>query len=418
MTTKMSNNSIGPDIFLVKEEFDENGKELRNWNAKGLNLADDVLWVDCENRANSIIHGSCKNCMFGRMNKWLFYDEYVAGYKWKTNRQIVIPAERTKNHKNPTDYWEKVLNGPLNACWNYIKMCYSFENEWIKSHVPINLGWHCASVEYINGKPESDFIAIEFSREPSHSTVIDIEYDEDNLDLPLILKEKYERSFDYRQTCVIKIPHHIFVKNDCKFVNFFSPNGVAEDEEPAMSGLDYDFYSEFEFTRTRTSEKWAWESIHYFFITLTVSDMKIFTACLEASRYAKDIKFQVSELDKKLNCYPERFHLLTYSADSVLIDSDDYCVGAAIRWKFNHELILNACIALAQVFPPVYVMLEILDWFDCVEMQSHVRKIRLIESIYRSIRKIREKREQRQNGAVALRTRRQFQLHSINDPQL
>lgn len=415
----MSSNLIGPDIFLVKEEFDENGKELRNWNAKGLNFADDVLWVQCENRPISVLHGSCRNCFFGVVNKWLFYDEYVAGYKWKTKRPIVIPVERTKNHKNPEVYWEKVLNGPTNACWNYITMCYSFENEWIKSHVPINLGWHCASVEYINGKPESDFISIQFSRIPRHSTDVDIEYeDEDKTDLPLILKEKYERSFDYRQTCVLKIPNHIFVKTDCKFVNFFTPNGVAEDEEPTMSGLDYDFYSEFEFTRSRTSEKWAWESIHYFFIALTVRQMKIFTECLKASRYAKDMKFQVSELDKTLNCDATRFHLLTYVADSVVIDSNDYYFDAPVRWKFNHELILNACIALAQVFPPVYVMLEILDWFDSVEMQSHIKKIRLVESIYGTIRKIREGREKRQNGSIALRTRRKFQLHSINDPQL
>lgn len=56
--------------------------------------------------------------------------------------------------------------------------------------------------------------------------------------------------------------------------------------------------------------------------------------------------------------------------------------------EFAHPEILDNCIAMAPLMLPAYVMLWIFDELPNYHRVSHIRKIRLIESIIRSTRKI------------------------------
>jgi len=67
---------------------------------------------------------------------------------------------------------------------------------------------------------------------------------------------------------------------------------------------------------------------------------------------------------------------------------------AFCRWRYNHEVIVNASLVLLESHMPVYVLLEILDWLPGMDRQNHVRKVRLLESIRASLRTIDRRREE------------------------
>ena len=53
-----------------------------------------------------------------------------------------------------------------------------------------------------------------------------------------------------------------------------------------------------------------------------------------------------------------------------------------------HAVIVDACIAMASLMIPNYVMLEIIDRLPFYVFASHLKKIRLIESVNKSIKKL------------------------------
>lgn len=76
------------------------------------------------------------------------------------------------------------------------------------------------------------------------------------------------------------------------------------------------------------------------------------------------------------------------------------------RWKYQHDVLLDICIALANLELPPYVILWIVDFLEYLEWQSHLKKIRLIESVRNSIWGVQEKRLALANGPISRRTRR------------
>ena len=61
-----------------------------------------------------------------------------------------------------------------------------------------------------------------------------------------------------------------------------------------------------------------------------------------------------------------------------------------IQWPLVHDVILGICLALLPLDVPPYVLLQIIDFLPDYISVSHVRKINLIQSIYRSNRRVRK----------------------------
>ena len=57
---------------------------------------------------------------------------------------------------------------------------------------------------------------------------------------------------------------------------------------------------------------------------------------------------------------------------------------AGLRWPHYHQMVVDVALVLL-TFLPVYVVLEIIDWLPKMALWSHVRKIRLLESMRDSI---------------------------------
>ena len=84
----------------------------------------------------------------------------------------------------------------------------------------------------------------------------------------------------------------------------------------------------------------------------------------------------------------------------------------ALRWRPVRRMLLGICLALAPLFLPPYVLLEICDWLPVeyeygsngvksksdpneshVHLVDHYKKIMLINGVHRSVRTILERRE-------------------------
>ena len=77
-----------------------------------------------------------------------------------------------------------------------------------------------------------------------------------------------------------------------------------------------------------------------------------------------------------------------YLKCSLTLDVSRDCEHACIRWKGQHALLLNICIAMAALELPPYVLLFIVDFIDTMWIQSHHQKINLIYSVKNSIERV------------------------------
>jgi hypothetical protein len=65
--------------------------------------------------------------------------------------------------------------------------------------------------------------------------------------------------------------------------------------------------------------------------------------------------------------------------------------GVGIRlMRFAQRDIIGICLAMSPLELPHYVMLWIIDWLPNYHRLSHLKKIRLIESVHTSVRKLKK----------------------------
>ena len=390
---------LRPNIYRVFLRFDSFGNERRVLLPR-ICLDNDVVYVR-DDRPHA--------CKYRTMCKWLFYDEYKAGKQWREHERVCIPIERHVGSTQPNIYWENVLLGPIEGgaeveLWvkcdsDYAKEMFSF----------MNSEWHSVAEVYCSGRATLEY-CVRFSDQTCHSVNIDADLFVGDDEIKAELDHLCEELKMPHVSCVVIIPEWVYGNPN-------PTDGFVE----WLRGFDNfsELYSKIFVESCVFMEKNV-AAVAYF-IEMLPENMKDLEDNFKRSCFASYMYMKKSPTDKRLRACEKTLTHRTYSfALDCLneIESIDWTPTAPLRWKFNYELILDACIALSNACLPVYVLLEIFDHIESVSFQNRVRKVRLIEGFYASVRKLRVDRQRRENGSVALRTRRAYLLDSIKDPDV
>lgn len=97
----------------------------------------------------------------------------------------------------------------------------------------------------------------------------------------------------------------------------------------------------------------------------------------------------VSPIDRLFKCFATK--------NGFRFTSDKLHYTACARWLHKHDVILDACIGMASIALPPYVLLWIIDWLPGMHNASHRKMIELIVSVRDSMNKIYESREKNEN---------------------
>ena len=392
-------NELRPNIYRVFLRFDRYGNEKRVL-FNGISLDNDVVYVRDE----------CTHLRkYRTVCKWLFYDEYKAGKKWREHERIFIPVERHVGSTRPNVYWENVLLGPIGSDAE-VELWVKCDSDYAKETLTcINPEWHSIAEVYCSGYATFEY-CVQFSNLSSHRVSIDADLYHDDDEIKLELEHLCEESKKLHVSCAIIVPQWVYN-------NPIDTDGCIE----WLHGLETfrELYRKIFVEKCCFVEKNG-PAVAYF-IEMLPENLKDLEDRFKRSCFASFMYMKISPLDKRLYACEENATERTYSFGLDCLDRIE-CIEwtptAPLRWKFNHELILDACIALSNRCLPVYVLLEIFDHIESVSFQNRVKKVRLIEGFYASVRKLRVDRQRRECGCVALRTRSAYLLHSIKDPEV
>ena len=329
---------------------------------------------------------------------WAFYDDFVR-LSEQTNNRVRIPIERTSAHIDPLDYWKWILRGFNNDA--HVIISVPANSSTAANVLPgIDPNWLSLDIEYLNGVRET--ANVQFSSDNYHNYFFELPGKE------VITKATnfFNETLQNRLSVFIAGP----VKSPEIRPNDLLSLVIDKIDEDSTSYVSINCFDKLEYTveGDTTVHVIDKDCGNYAVIAGTEESVMNLLEFVKSHLNADHCKilwcsdekeFEVDDIDACGTPSPPRsariIDLMTIPARFFMC-----------RWKYQHGVLLDICIALANLELPPYVILWIGDFVEYLEWQSHLKKIRLIESVRSSIWSVQEKRLQLADGPISRRTRR------------
>lgn len=325
----------------------------------------------------------------GQKDAWQFYDNLKTGSRLNGG-EVTIPVSRTIRHPRADEYWQRIQHDsvtlriqfypptmhPLHQKEGFNPKWFCWETQWEMNHV-------------VNNR-------IRFTSNERHF-----------VDLPPALTVDAQMKMAAKAYKKSLVPHRgIFIaglRGNAELTELFQFVTKALHRNSIL--CSYNMSLKCQITNGNTTIKYV-EKIDTLWMYLDCPS-ELVKEVLD--KYKCD---KVVSTDEHTNCsIPGTFiyaapleksfrevNIRTeFGLCRLTLDVTRDCEHACIRWKGQHPLLLDICIAMAALELPPYVLLSIVDFIDTISIQSHRQKIDLIHSVRDSIQRVTSKRTEQTN---------------------
>jgi len=309
--------------------------------------------------------------------------------EWK-NGCFVIRLEFTKHHLDAVKFFRPFV---VRCHEKYIKVVLEVSGKDLglqEMHGKYEFKCFKVCIEYDRGYRrigESPIVSTEtvyFTPNEKHSVLVDEEFRSE------AMREKCGNTSDYLNILYERsmLPHKSVLVRTTSFMSKCMNVFISASHYTRRFG---DFTTEHLSTAISLNGKAYYTNSSDEKLMLLHGPSNSVSKCIDALAH-DDEQFKIlveSELEEEFKC-----------SNMVLHDYEvKNSIGKETRSKYQHDSIVDICIALSFLNAP-YSILDIIDLIPSLAWANRVRKVRIIESTFASIRKVWDSREEIKNRKI------------------